>query len=397
MEKVYRINCGSTESCTDGKGQVWAPDQGFSESKTVAREKTLPIHNTAAPEMYRTERYGMDCYTLAAEPGVYTVRLHFAETFDCNFQAGERSFDVSINGRPIVKDFDPYRAAGGFARPVVIEYAGCSATDQISIDFTKGAAICGIEIFKAAPETSEEIRQITPTATSNFIGKRQGAAPDAKRLKILFIGNSMTFFWAIPESLQAMLEVGTSNLRIEPHRSLHGGKWLEYHYNETDALELIQNGDFDFVILQEYSKQLDTPKQFEEYAEKFNVAIRASSAKPLLYAQPGRYNTTDEERLKFMQQCMDVGKQIDAPIIPVCETLRLCYAERPDIVWHNADAVHMGMHGGYAVACTFYAALTGGADFPPPAILVQQVGIDPELATFIQKKAKQAVEMYYKF
>ncbi len=397
MEMVYRINCGSAESYVDGSGHVWGPDQGFSESETAAREKTLPIHNTAAPDVYRTERYGMDRYTLAVEPGVYTVRLHFAETYDCNFQAGGRSFDVSVNGKPGVKDFDPFRAAGGFARPVVIEFSGCSATDQISIDFTKGAALCGIEVFKDAPETPEEIRQITPTATSNFIGKRLEAAPDAKPLKILFIGNSMTFFWAIPESLQAMLEIGTSNLRIEPHRSLYGGKWLEYHYNETDALELIKNGHFDFVVLQEYSRQLDAPELFEEYAKKFNVAIRASGAKPLLYAQPGRCSATDEERLKFMQQCINVGKQIDAPIIPVCETLRLCYAERPDVVWHNADTVHMGMHGGYAVACTFYAALTGGADFPPPAILVQQVEIDPDLAAFIQEKAKQAVEMYYKF
>jgi len=54
----------------------------------------------------------------------------------------------------------------------------------------------------------------------------------------------------------------------------------------------------------------------------------------------------------------------------------------------------MGMYGGYAVACTFYAALTGGAEFPPPAILAQQVEIEPELAEFIQEKARQALKTY---
>jgi len=62
------------------------------------------------------------------------------------------------------------------------------------------------------------------------------------------------------------------------------------------------------------------------------------------------------------------------------------------VIWHDADTIHMGMHGGYAVASTFYAALTGGADFPPSAVLVQQVEIDPDLAAFIQQKARQAVE-----
>jgi len=81
MKTIYRISCGSTETYVDECGNLWAADQGFSKSKTVTREKTLPIHNTAAPELYRTERYDMKNYTLPVDPGTYTVRLHFAETF----------------------------------------------------------------------------------------------------------------------------------------------------------------------------------------------------------------------------------------------------------------------------------------------------------------------------
>ena len=88
METVYRINCGSSEAYTDESGSLWAADQGFSESEAVVREKALPIRNTAAPEVYRTERYGMGRYALPVEPGTYTLRLHFAETMDCNHQAG---------------------------------------------------------------------------------------------------------------------------------------------------------------------------------------------------------------------------------------------------------------------------------------------------------------------
>ncbi|MCK4747349.1 MAG: hypothetical protein KAT15_09945, partial [Bacteroidales bacterium] len=133
-----------------------------------------------------------------------------------------------------------------------------------------------------------------------------------------------------------------------------------------------------------------------EYAEKFDSLIRASGASSLLYPSPIQFKHTDADRREVMQRFVELSKKIDAPIIPVCETLRLCYAERPHTVWHNSDGVHMGMQGGYAVACTFYSALTDGAPFPPPAILVQQVEIDADLAVFIQEKAMQAVKAYYK-
>ena len=244
-------------------------------------------------------------------------------------------------------------------------------------------------MFKAASGTAEKIQQITPKATPDeiFIGERQEAADGTKPLKILFIGNSMTFYWAIPESLQAMLEIGTRDLRIESHRSLYGGKGLEYHYNETDALDRIKTGNFDIVVLQaSFDEHLSYPEQMTEYVEKFDLAIRASGAKTLFYARPGYQKTTDAEWGKVIASFVELGEKIGASILPACETLRRCCA----------DAGHMGMHGGYAVACTFYAALAGGAPFPTPAILAQQVEIDPDLAAFIQEKAKQAVATYYK-
>jgi len=398
LENVYRINCGSTNEYTDNEGKVWAADVGFSESTTVIREKTLKIHNTSAPEVYRTERYNMSQYILPVEQGTYTIHFHFAETFDSNFDGGGRSFGVSVNGKTVVEDFNPYKAAGGFAMPVIIEYAGCTVTNQILIEFTKNATIYGIEVFKSKEETLESINQITPVhdPSETFIGKQQESLPDAERLKVLFIGNSITFFWAIPESLEAMLETGTNNIRIEPQRSLYGGKWLEYHYNNTDAVELIKNGGFDYVVLQEGSDYpLKETELFFEYGGKFDSIIRESGAKTLLYPSPIYFKNTDADRKEVMQHFVELSKQIDAQIIPVCETLRLCYEQQPNTIWHNADGVHMGMNGGYAVACTFYAALTDGAPFPPPAILAQQVEIDPELALFIQEKALEAVNEYY--
>jgi len=96
MQTAYRINCGGTTDYTDGAGLLWKADCCFTGGQTVAREQTLFIHDTTAPEVYRTERYNMERYSLPVENGTYAIRLHFAETFDCNYKPGERSFGAQI-------------------------------------------------------------------------------------------------------------------------------------------------------------------------------------------------------------------------------------------------------------------------------------------------------------
>ncbi len=405
---LCRVNCGSAADYTDSEGRLWLKDREAAADKTwghtggtaVLREKTLPVHNTSAPGVYRAERYGLDRYAFAVEKGVYTARLHFAETFECHFRAGNRAFGAEVNGREILSGFDPYAAAGGFAWPVVIEYAGCPAPEgKIRIRFTGEAIINGIEIYPSAPGTAESVRQTSEKMPpeKRFIGEKLEPASGAKIWKVLFIGNSATFFWAIPESVQAMIETENRRVRIEPQRSLAGGKCLEYHYNQTDAPERIRNGRFDFVVLQECSaKQLDKPGKFFEYARKFGRVIHESGARAILYAQPGHLKTTDKQRREIMARCAELCAKLEAVLVPACETLRLCRAECPELVCHNADAVHMGMHGGYAIACSFFHVLTGESPpgNAPPAILRQQAAIDPEIARFLQRQARAAVEHF---
>jgi len=87
------------------------------------------------------------------EERAYTVRLHFAELNDV--QPGGRVFDVAIQGRVVLKDFDIVRAAGGRRVAVVKEFRGVKARDELTIELTpsKGGtkappAISAIEIVE---------------------------------------------------------------------------------------------------------------------------------------------------------------------------------------------------------------------------------------------------------
>lgn len=85
----------------------------------------------------------------------YTVRLHFAEVEDV--RPGQRTFDVKIQDRPVLTQFDIVREAAGRNRPVVRAFQGIACADRgtIAIDLIpcgKNAAddpppiLSGIEI-----------------------------------------------------------------------------------------------------------------------------------------------------------------------------------------------------------------------------------------------------------
>ncbi|MCH8043128.1 MAG: PQQ-binding-like beta-propeller repeat protein [Planctomycetes bacterium] len=80
----------------------------------------------------------------------YTVRLHFAEPD--GLTAGQRVFNVSLQGKKVLDKFDVAAVAGGPNRSVVKEFKGVQIRDSLVIEFSptkesvRGATLCGIEL-----------------------------------------------------------------------------------------------------------------------------------------------------------------------------------------------------------------------------------------------------------
>ena len=149
--KVIRIDAGSSTSYTDSAGNVWLPDQGFADGDTVDRGDDVQIANTKDPAIYRTEHYDMTSFSQKVPNGKYTVKLHFAETFDDITAAGQRVFNFNVGGHEF-KDFDVFAKAGG-AKRADVESADVEVTNgKLDITFTanvQSPEINGIEIIPA--------------------------------------------------------------------------------------------------------------------------------------------------------------------------------------------------------------------------------------------------------
>ena len=82
----------------------------------------------------------------------YTVRLHFSEPD--KIKPGQRVFDIAIQGRKALKDFDIVQEAGGANRPVAKEFRAVPIKHDLTVAFspssnvgTNTPLICGIEIM----------------------------------------------------------------------------------------------------------------------------------------------------------------------------------------------------------------------------------------------------------
>jgi gluconolactonase len=147
--EIIRIRAGSTEPYTDKAGNIWAAEEGFEGGLTIDRDPGMEIENTEDDELYRSEHYSMDSFTRELPNGKYQVKLHFAETFEGIFGAGDRVFSFAVNGKEF-KDFDIWQKSGG-AQRAYIETVDVEITDgKLEITFTPGVEnpeINGIEII----------------------------------------------------------------------------------------------------------------------------------------------------------------------------------------------------------------------------------------------------------
>jgi Malectin domain/Bacterial Ig-like domain (group 3) len=138
------IEAGSTQAYTDSQGRTWRADEGFIGGSVVDRG-AIEIAGTTDDRIYQTERWGLTGYTAKVGNGKYTVRLHFAETYQD--AAAKRIFSVKVEDRTIA-NLDVFAEAGGKNKALVKTLDDVVVADgELNIDFTgTGAIVNGIEV-----------------------------------------------------------------------------------------------------------------------------------------------------------------------------------------------------------------------------------------------------------
>lgn len=168
-----RLLCGSSGAGgRDREGNAWSPDDYFSGGGASDTPGQL-LYRTRDPFLFRSMRSGEFSYQIPLNPGVYELRLYFADTSYSPGPAmdgGEnvRMFDVLLNGATLLQGFDVIADAGPNTADVrVFKDIHPSGDGYLHLAFKKGTDtpfLNAIEIVPGIPHQMHPIRIVTQDA-----------------------------------------------------------------------------------------------------------------------------------------------------------------------------------------------------------------------------------------
>jgi hypothetical protein len=173
-----RILAGALEGrYVDRLGHLWLGDRFFSGGTAVATPGQA-VQRTPDPVLYRARREGNFRYDIPLKPGIYELRLYFAETV---YGAGKtraggeasRLFTVSVNGRAQLSGFDIVADAGGsdIADQKIWKDISPAGDGALHLQFQGAALLNAIEILPAVEGRNWPIRIV---AQESLYGDREG-------------------------------------------------------------------------------------------------------------------------------------------------------------------------------------------------------------------------------
>lgn len=175
--------------------------------------------------------------------------------------------------------------------------------------------------------------------------------------RVLFVGNSYTYVHNIPELLVRLGAESSPAQCIETAMIAQGGATLQNHWDGGIALQTIQSGDWDFVVLQEQSMvPLLNQAEMASAVRDFNRAITASDARTVLFVTWAR-QFSPENQAQISAVYLDLGRELGALVVPVGSAWAHMAQIDPGIRLYDSDQSHPAPAGAYLTACVFYATL----------------------------------------
>jgi hypothetical protein len=209
-------------------------------------------------------------------------------------------------------------------------------------------------------------------------------------IKVLFIGNSYTYVNNLP-SLLTQLAASTSKPKtLETQMLALGGATLKTHWDHENALEVLKQGSWNYVVLQEQSMlPLIEPETMYQYARLFDAEIKKVGADTVFFLTWARQNTPETQR-NLSDAYMKITRQLDAVVAPVGIAWQKAHEKDSNISLYDADGSHPNLLGSYMAACVFYGILYN--ESPVGSTSYQSLGLSESQASFIQRTAWQTVE-----
>ena len=182
-----------------------------------------------------------------------------------------------------------------------------------------------------------------------------GAAHGAPQVRVLFLGNSLTAANDLPAVVASLSHGAIAYRTVAP-----GGVSLEDHWNFTGARDALDDGPWDYVVLQQGPSTLpESALNLREWTMRWADAIRARHARPAVYeVWP---DSAFGVRLSFPAVVRSYRAAADAGhavFLPAGEAWQAAWRRNTRLALYGPDGFHPSKLGTTLAALVITARLT---------------------------------------
>ncbi len=222
------------------------------------------------------------------------------------------------------------------------------------------------------------------------------AAPEPNpnaAVRVLFIGNSLTYFNDMPLMVKAFADsAGAPSTQVEV--VAYPDFALEDHWSTGSARDALARQGWTHVVMQQGPSALESSRQnLLQWTGTFAAEIRKAGGVPGMYmVWPSAERSFDFDRVSESYRL--AAESVDGQLYPAGDAWRAAWQRQANLPLYGGDGFHPSALGSYLAALTIYAVIHERSPVGLPAAIrvgSGTVSIPPATATLLQESAAEAV------
>jgi len=213
--------------------------------------------------------------------------------------------------------------------------------------------------------------------------------PNGRTQKILFIGNSLTYYNDLP-GLTEQLSAGQDR-QLWEDRVTVANVSLGFHWSYSAARKHLNQGDWSYVVLQEFStRPLDDPDAAIKDFSMWGAEVNRIGAKPIIFENWPHImenGSADLAMAKMHRTYQKIQSDIGGEIAPIGFAWLRCRKEHPEIALF-VDEKHPTEAGTYLTACVIFKTIYHKPAAGLPTV-INGLKLDPHTTEVLQKIADE--------
>ena len=180
-------------------------------------------------------------------------------------------------------------------------------------------------------------------------------ALELRSMRVLFIGNSYTYFHDMPKVFQIICSGNGHS--VETRMVASAGKSLEWHWYNPETLDAIAEGGWDFTVLQDHSLQaMEDPERLRRSVRRFHSRIEAVGGATVPYMTWARRHIPEMQKA-IAEVYRSAAEEVDGLLSPVGLAFERALGTDQSLTLYEEDRSHPTILGTYLTACSLHATL----------------------------------------